>query len=137
LGKSLPPIAHCESHSPIARVNSNPLVLPDRGLLDRRDGSFVNQGVVVSGLVHRMRIRRSDAVGWRSCDGGDGGGDRGDGDVDEVVMLEEVYHGIIMSLLTSGGIGVAAMEEVVGDVDAGIDVAKPWTEKVVVEEELD
>lgn len=89
---------------------------------------------MVSGLVHRMRIRRSGAAGWRSRDGGDGGGDRGDGDVDEVVMLEEVYHGIIMNLLTSGGIGVAAMEEVVGDVDAGIDVAREWTEKVVVEE---
>jgi hypothetical protein len=94
----------------------------------------VNQGVVVSELAHRMMIQRTGAVGWRSRDGGDGDGDRGDGDVDEVVMSEEVYHGIIMNLLTSDGIGVAAMEEVVGDVDAGIDVARLWTEKVVVEE---
>lgn len=53
---------------------------------------------MVGGLVRRMMTLRTGGVGWRSCDGGDGGGDCGDDDVDEVVMSEEVYHGIITSL---------------------------------------
>ena len=79
-------------------VNSIPPVLLYRGLLDPRDGSFGSPGEAVGGLVRRMTTPRTGGVGWRSCDGGDDGGDCGDDDVDEVVMSEEAYHGIIMSL---------------------------------------